>query len=416
MSTPALLLDPVAAGAALGIGLLVGLERERHKGRGSQRKPAGLRTFTVAALLGHLAWLLGGPVLLGCMLLLTGALLTAAYVRRRSTDPGMTTELALLLTTCLGAAAVESPAEAAGLGVLLALLLSLRNRLHGLARRILSQQEIHDGLIFAAAVLVILPLMPDRHVGPYAVLNPARIWEFAILLMAISIAGHIAVRLVGPRYGLVMTGLISGFASSTATVAGMGVRAQAQPLLLQASVGAALMSCVATLVQMGILLAAVSPALFAQLLPALVSAALITILASLYFVRHATVNDLAQAPASQRLFDLRMIVLLSMGIAGFSLLIAVVLNAVGEKGVLMAATLSGFADAHAAALSVAGLQVDGKLTVTQAAWPILAMLTSNSLSKLVVARGGGSDYFRRIAGGLGVMLLTLWSTAWITLQ
>lgn len=416
MNAPALLLDPVAAGAALGIGLLIGLERERHKGHGSQRKPAGLRTFTIAALIGHMAWLLGGQILLGIILLLTGVLLAIAYVKRHGTDPGITTELALLLTACLGAAAVGTPAEAAGMGVLLALLLSLRNRLHGLARQVLSQQEIHDGLIFAAAVLVILPLMPDRHVGPYAVLNPARIWEFAILLMAISVAGHIAVRVIGPRYGLAITGLISGFASSTATVAGMGVQARTQPTRLQASVGAALMSCVATLVQMGILLAAASQALFVKLLPALLFAALIVIMIGLYFVHRASGNDLTHVSASQRLFNLRMIVLLSLGIAGFSLLIAVVLSAAGENGVLMAAILSGFADAHAAALSVAGLQVDGKLTLTQAVWPILAMLTSNSVSKMVVARSGGSDYFRRMVGGLLLMLLALWLGAWITLQ
>lgn len=416
MTTPLVPLDAVAVATALGIGLLVGLERERSKGHGSQRKPAGLRTFTVSALLGHLGWLLGGPVLLGVMLLLTGILLAIAYGRRRGTDPGMTTELALLLTTCLGAVAVNNPAEAAGMGVLLALLLSLRNRLHGLARRVLSQQEIHDGLIFAAAVLVVLPLMPDRHVGPYAVLNPARIWEFAILLMAISVAGHVAVRMVGPRYGLAITGLISGFASSTATVAGMGVQARSQPVQLQASVGAALMSCVATLVQMAVLLAAVSPALLMTILPALLFAALTVIASGLYFVRRAGISDPGHASVSGHLFDLRMIVLLSVGIAGFSLVIAGVLHAAGEKGLLVAAVLSGFADAHAAALSVAGLQVDGKLTTVQAAWPILAMLSSNSLSKMVVARSGGSAYWRRIAGGLALMLVALWLGAWITLQ
>jgi uncharacterized membrane protein (DUF4010 family) len=81
---------------------------------------------------------------------------------------------------------------------------------------VLSEEELTDALIFAAAALVVLPLVPDRYVGPFSAINPRTIWKIVILIMSISAGGHIAVRLLGPRFGLPLAGLASGFVSSVA--------------------------------------------------------------------------------------------------------------------------------------------------------------------------------------------------------
>ena len=108
---------------ALGIGLLLGVERERHKGRGPGRGAAGVRTFALAALLGGLAARLGVALIAVCAAF-AGAAALVAYLRGADGDPGLTTEVALVLTVLLGALAIEEPTVAAGLAVVVTGLLS----------------------------------------------------------------------------------------------------------------------------------------------------------------------------------------------------------------------------------------------------------------------------------------------------
>ena len=119
---------------------------------------------------------------------------------------------------------MQQPALAAGLAVTVAVLLAARSRLHRFVRSVLTEDELQDALIFAGATLVVLPLVPDRPMGPYGALNPHSIWILVILVMAISAAGYIAVRMLGARFGLPIAGLASGFISSTATIGAMGAR------------------------------------------------------------------------------------------------------------------------------------------------------------------------------------------------
>jgi MgtC family protein len=107
---------------ALGVGLLVGIDRERHKGDGATRHPAGLRTFTLASLLGATAMAAGDEILLATAVLAMVGFAGLSYWRARDSDPGLTTETALVLTTLLGGLAIKQPEFAAGLGVVVAVL------------------------------------------------------------------------------------------------------------------------------------------------------------------------------------------------------------------------------------------------------------------------------------------------------
>ena len=212
----------IAVAVACGIGLLVGIDRERRKGSGPTRRAAGLRTFLIVALLGVLSAITGGPVMPVAMALAVAGLAVSAYLRDRSADPGMTTEVALLATFLLGVLSDRAPMLAAGTGVLLAAALAARERLHRLVRRQLSEQEVHDGLLLAACAMVVLPLMPDRALDPFGAFNPRLIWKFTVLVMAINSLGYLALRVLGARRGLALAGLAAGFISSSATHAAMG--------------------------------------------------------------------------------------------------------------------------------------------------------------------------------------------------
>ena len=132
----------VGLAVALGAGLLIGIERERRKGRGDDRQAAGLRSFAVAAVTGGLAqWLqIPGVVVSGAVFVaLLGAV---SHWKSRSSDPGLTTELALFTTYLIGVQSVLAPAFGGACGVGLAALLAARERLHRFATDLLSEQEI----------------------------------------------------------------------------------------------------------------------------------------------------------------------------------------------------------------------------------------------------------------------------------
>ncbi len=153
----------------------------------------------------------GGDLLLAVVTTGVFAMAGLAYWRARDQDPGLTTEAALVATVLLGGLAIHEPALAAGLGVIVAGLLTARTAIHRFVRSALTEEEVRDGLIFAGATLVVLPLLPDKALGPYGALNPRTIWIVVVLVMGVSALGYIAVRLVGARFGLPLAGLASGF-------------------------------------------------------------------------------------------------------------------------------------------------------------------------------------------------------------
>ncbi len=150
---------------ALGIGLLIGLERERRKGTGPSRSPAGIRTYAVTSLAGAVSLAIGGELLLAVTTAGAIVLTAIAYFRSRSDDPGLTSEITLILTVLLGGLSMRQPALAAGVAVALTALLASRTRMHHFVRSVLTEREVTDGLIFAGATLVVLPLLPDQAIG-----------------------------------------------------------------------------------------------------------------------------------------------------------------------------------------------------------------------------------------------------------
>lgn len=401
--------------SALAIGLLIGAERERRKGEGSGRSPAGIRTFAVVALLGGVSFLLGGEILLAVTTLAIAGYCCVAYLHNEQKDPGLTSETALLLTVLLGGLAQRETAIASGLAVVVTILLAARTRLHHFVRTALSEKEVTDALIFAAAVLVVLPLMPDRYMGPFGAINPRTIWKIVVLMISISAGGYIAVRLVGARFGLPVAGLASGFVSSTATIAAMGERAVQEPLLTRPAVAGAVVSNVATVVEMAIVLAAISQPTLSLLRDPLIAAAVVTIAYGAVMTIISVRHRVPEKGHSGRAFSLKT----ALGLAGtiaVVLSLSAALNAwFGEKGLLAAAAIAGFADTHSAAVSVASLVAANKIPVQEAGIPILAGLTTNTITKIVVASWvGGRRFAVQVIPGLVLLIAATWiGLGWI---
>ena len=179
---------------ALGMGILVGAIRERH----STGPLAGLRTHAIVALLGVVTFGLGpGPYI--AALAAVGALAVVGYVRNAPTDLGLTGETALLLNMALAGLAVRDPQLAAGLGVVAAMLLQAKAQLQNISRNIVTEQELKDALLILAALLVVMPLLPHHAVDPWGVLDPRTVWMIVVLVMAMGMLGHVAMRMAGVR-------------------------------------------------------------------------------------------------------------------------------------------------------------------------------------------------------------------------
>ncbi|MCY0853588.1 MgtC/SapB family protein [Cupriavidus sp. D39] len=398
---------------ALAIGLGFGLERERSQAPDGAEASAGLRTFAIASVCGALGAFLPIAGLLPAVLLAVAALAAMGYRHTAASDPGLTTEIALLCTVLLGALAVSQPALAAGIATVLVILLHGKATLHRLVRNALTRQEVSDALTLAAAALVIWPLLPDRYMGPFDAWNPRTLWLVAVLVMLLGAGGHIATRLFGEQAGLPLTGLFGGFISSVATIGSMAAMVRKAPGTHEAAVASASLSSVATFVQMLLLLAATSAAAFRELaLPLTAGLATMLLYAGAWLWRSA------REPAAQngtqpagRSMDWRVA-------AGFVLLMALLLLAnaaarawAGSGLLLGVAVAGGFADAHAATVSVAAQVAAGRLSPEAAVWPVLAALSSNTMTKIVVAAAGGRAFACRVGSGLVLAAAATWCTA-----
>ena len=407
---PADLAGAVAALAtALGCGLLVGIERERRKGSGPGRAFAGLRTFALSSVVGAVAALTALPGLVVTGALLVAALSLVAYWRDRSDDPGATTEIALLLTYLIGVLCVWSLPLAAGLAVGLTGVLAGRDALHRFASHWLRPGEVRDGIILAALVLMALPLVPDRPLwGP--VLNPYVIVQLLALLLAVQSLAHLSRRLLQAREAVAFSALASGFVSSTATIATLGLAVREERSGARLMAGGGLMSCVSTQLQVLLVAAAVQPAWLAVLWLPTLSAALLAAAWAWWLVKGAppeSAEGVGSSPrieglpgrSDDRMFSLWGAAAVAGLLAGIQALVHGLDLWLGQAGLIAGTLMASLADLHAALAAV--FASSGAEPGLASAIPVMGALAVHALSKSVTAGLVGRwRYLRWLAPGL----------------
>ena len=425
---------------SLSVGLLVGFERERRTDTF-----AGVRTFGLAALAGGIAALVGPRdgtpwPLLVVTVIAAAAGIAGGIASSRNAVPvdeasasgdrprelGLTTAFALVVTTLLGGYAVlgDRATTVAGAGTLF-LLLYVRDPLHAVIRR-LSKEDVRAIAIFVLIALVVLPVLPDRDVGPFDAVNPRSAWLLVVLVVGLSLAGYVAQALLGPRAGVLATGLLGGLVSSTATTAG-AARRVGEGGAARASAAAALLACGVLPIRLILLLVVVSQPLAQAIWPWLGGVAIATLFAGLIALRRGAEIPAGDAPhASAQIVPPRNPTQLSSALvfAGVFILIRIVTKATilyaGTGALLVVAAVSGVSDMDAIALSIAReLEGAGELvqaTATDASTAAdaatisastavratLVALAANTVFKLGIARVmGDKRFFRLMLPGLG---------------
>jgi uncharacterized membrane protein (DUF4010 family) len=394
------------AGAA---GLLIGLERERRRAQPGYTAFAGVRTFSVAALAGAIAQSLGEPWLVLIGAVFVAVLISIAYLRSSRTDAGITTEIALFVTYLIGVSAIEHPGLAAGVSVAVTILLAARSRLHQFASELLSGQELRDALLLAASALIVLPLAPSTPIGALGGIDLRQIWSVVVLLLAIQAAGHIGLRILGTRHGLPLSGLASGFVTSTGTIAALGLRAKHEPALLRSCVAGALLSCASTFVQLALVIATVNAPVVGASLPVLAGGLCGVLLVALPWLR--TSDTEPQLPAQdQRAFSLHKTIAFALLLTAVTVITGWIERSLGTGAAMIAVATAGFADVHAACASALSMAATAAIGSEMLQPMMLVAISTNTLSKVVASFAGGPAYALRVAPGL----LVIAGSAWLT--
>lgn len=401
---------------SLAIGLLMGLERERNPAA-----KAGLRTFPLVAMLGTLSALLaqkaGSPLVLAAGLLVVGAFIIAAYARETDEDdPGTTTVAALLVCYGLGAAIWYGYGTlAVMLGIGTTILLYFKPELRGLSQS-LTRRDLLSILQFAVLSFIILPILPDKEFGPYNALNPHQIWLMVVLISGLSLAGYVALKWAGRRYGVTLLGLLGGLASSTATTLIYARHGRENENLAPLAVGVILLANLVVQVRLAVVGATVAPDLLPQLLPVLGGGLALGLAVIGWWWHQMERGRELPMPEIQNPTELR-------ASFSFGLLYAVVLfcsawlqNYAGSKGLYVVALVSGLTDVDAMTLTSLRLFNTGRLAAGDAVTAIAIAVTANLAFKLgVVFAIGGKTLGRRCVTGLSAIaigvLLTLWLQA-----
>jgi uncharacterized membrane protein (DUF4010 family) len=388
---------------ALALGLLIGTERSWHGRAGEEgTRVAGVRTFGLMSLLGGLwgavAVEVEGETMTGDGLSLSLAIMfgfvfaafaavTALFRFRAGTerqDYGMTTLIAAYATFVLGVLVVIGDmVTASAAAVAITTLLSLKQPLHRWIAAF-SEDEILAAVKLLIMTVVLLPVLPDRDLGPWDAINPYELWLMVILIAGVSFIGYIAIKLIGERKGILVTALAGGLVSSTAVtmdLAGRAKRMPAQRRLLATGIGLATLTM---FIRVFGVVAVIEPSLLIPLLPTLGGAALgcgaVLLMLWPWGTRPQAVD---QSTAAN---PLELGTALKFGALLGAILIAtkVAQLYLGTAGVYGLAMVSGIADVDAATLSFAkAAPID--LAETVAATAITLLVLSNTFSKMVLA-------------------------------
>lgn len=395
-----------AFGEALAIGLLIGVERYKDRAPGEE-KSAGMRTFTVFALLGAVCGLLARTALTLATFAGLVALICIGYYRESEREIGLTTETAGLLTFWLGYLAHSYETLAISTAIVLVILLASKRMLHSFVREKVSEVEFYDTLKFLAVVFVVYPLLPDRDIGPFGFLNPARVWLMVVLVSTISYSGYILMRWLGDSRGLEISGLVGGIVSTTAVTVSLSDRARQSPDLSRLCGVVGIMANAVQFPRLLILVWIVDRNLGATLALPLLAMGAVGLLGA-WIVSRLQRPGAAGHPADfplQNPYALASALKFGAFFVGIFLLTKLLNVYLGEGGIYLASAIAGTGDASVISLSVADTVSKGALATPTAVTAILIAVTANALTKWALSLANGTrELACWLGGGLAAML------------
>ena len=392
--------------AAIGLGLLLGIERERK--RDAELFFGGVRTFALIALLGAVGAFMERELNQGWLIIAAFVALSALVIVSYATtaargELGITTEISAMLAFIVGALCGWQHVGVASVAtVVCLLLLTFKDFLHRLARRV-ELADIEATLTFAVISVIILPLLPNQNFGPppLDVINPYKIWLMVVLIAGLNFLGYVLVKVLGNEHGLALTGILGGLVSSTAVTLSFSQRSRREPEMSSAFVLAIVIAWTIMFLRVVILVGIINRALAASLAVALGCMALAGLLVCLALWRRRA-HETGVVTAGANPFELGEAIKFGL-LFGIVTIVAKAAEVyLGATGLYLAGAVAGATDVDAIALSMANRATTTPESIKIAAYTIVIAVISNTLVKAGMVAFMGAPAMRRT-----IVLVTL---------
>jgi uncharacterized membrane protein (DUF4010 family) len=398
--------------AALGLGLVLGLERERAH-EDDELSFGGIRTFALitlaGAVCGFLHLELGLSVLALAVFGAIASLVVVSYaVTAMKGSVGMTTEVTALFAFVLGAlCGFDQVGVASAAAVASLLLLTFKEYLHRLARRV-EAADVYATLKFALISLIILPLLPNQTFGPAPidVINPYKIWLMVVLIAGLNFVGYLLVKVLGSEHGIGLTGVLGGLVSSTAVTLSFSQRSRKEPAQSQAFVLAIVIAWTIMFVRVVVMTGIISRPLAVSLAIPLGLMTLAGLAVCLVLFRRSRSRATGTVTTGANPFELGEAIKFGLLFGVVTVVAKAAQTYLGAAGLYLAGALAGLTDVDAIALSMANLAATSPESTVVAARTIVIAVLANTATKTAMGASMGTPALRRtLLATTGVLLV-----------
>lgn len=414
--------DLITLGIAFGLGMLVGLQREK-----ADHEMAGVRTFTLIAILGAIVGFLtrdfNNPYILPAFGIAITALMLMANFLKAKKDPdtnvGQTTEVAVLLMFAIGSYLVlGNQIIAVVVGGALAVLLYIKETLHNFIDK-LKDKDLSAIMTFVGISLVILPILPNETYGPYDVLNPRSIWIMVTLIVGISIVGYFIYKWVGKEAGMISNGILGGVISSTATSVSYARNSKGSKSLGKVSAFVILTAVTVSIIRVIIEIGFVVPEKLASVVaPFIALFVFMAILSVILFYTISKEKNEEEMPEPKNPAQFKSAFVFGILYGLILLAVAFTEEEFGDSGLYIVSIIGGLAKKDAITLSLAQSIKNG--LNTELGWRlIMTGMLANFAFKIAVGAVLGSKQLALWLGAsmavsiiVGVLMMWLWPESW----
>ncbi len=392
---------------SLGLGLLVGMQRESAKS-----KTAGIRTFPLITLTGTVcgllakefdAWILAVGLLAITLLLVVGNL---HRMKNNVEGSGITTEIAVLFMYAMGAYLVFGEMMiAVVLTGVVTVLLHFKATLHGWVDRF-GADDLRAIMQFVLISMIILPILPDITYDRYDSLNPKNIWLMVVLIVGISLVGYFIYKFIGSKAGVLLGGILGGLISSTATTVSYSRMARNTEAVNRLAAFVILTASAVSMVRVMIEISVVAPSSFRSFIYPLAAELLVMIiLVVILFFRNR--EEKTKMPEQSNPAELKGALIFALLYGAISFTSAAVKDNFGDQALYIVSIISGLTDLDAITLSTAKMSEQNGLEPGLGWRLILVATLSNLVFKAGMAMVMGNRKLGRIVGILfGILIIS----------
>lgn len=399
---------------ALALGMLIGIERERSHPPGYQA--LGLRTFILVSLLGAMAAQIGEIWVTVCLTIFIGAIVVAGYLRSsrrdlKRVDIGITTEVAAMVTYAIGYMTTFEPFIALLMGVIVLLVLMGRTRLHEFSRKQLRPEELRATAILLVLAIGILPFLPNKTIDPWNLFNPLQFGSLVLIIALLQFVAYAGIRIFGATKGILLSGFLAGFVSSTAATATLShqTRKKAIPSL-SASAGI-ILATVAMFLELILIVFIIAPKLlYAASLPILTAGSVFTLIA-LGIGKYSPSDNIYPVPKNP--LSILSAIRLAAFLALMLIIVTIAERTLGHVGAKFVIFITGLVEIHGVILAIATLFHQGQLSAIEAINDIGIAITASFVSKMIIIWGVTRGRFAIMTSVLLIAMLLTFCMTWM---